>query len=109
MSARHRGFAASLGLTIAAVLSMVRMRAADLPPGLLLLDAIAVGPDIVAVGERGTILRSTDAGQSWRSATLPASATLTAVNFAPDAHHGWAVGHDALILTTGDGGHVWQK
>jgi photosystem II stability/assembly factor-like uncharacterized protein len=26
-----------------------------------------------------------------------------------DSHHGWAVGHDAVILKTTDGGNHWQK
>ncbi len=83
--------------------------AADVAPRMLLLDAANAGPAIIAVGERGTILQSRDAGRSWQSATVTGSATLTAVNFAPDAQHGWAVGHDALILATSDGGQSWQK
>jgi photosystem II stability/assembly factor-like uncharacterized protein len=78
---------------------------------MLLLDAALAGRDVVAVGERGTILRSTDSGLNWERAELPAgtSATLTGVAFAPDSRRGWAVGHDALILGTDDGGHTWSK
>ena len=79
------------------------------PPRMLLLDGAVVGHDLVAVGERGTILRSSDNGLSWESAAVAASAALTGVAFAPDARHGWAVGHDALILATTDAGRTWSK
>lgn len=78
------------------------------PPHLLLLDGAVVGADIIAVGERGTIVRSANNGQSWESATVSATATLTGVSFADDSQHGWAVGHDALVLVTTDAGHTWQ-
>jgi photosystem II stability/assembly factor-like uncharacterized protein len=75
----------------------------------LLLDGAVAGPVVVVVGERGTILRSGDHAQSWQPATSPALATLTGVCLAPDGRHGWAVGHDALILATSDGGLTWAK
>lgn len=85
--------------------------AASVAPRILLLDAALAGSDVVAVGERGTILRSADSGRTWEAAATPSdtAATLTGVAFAPDARHGWAVGHDALILATADGGRTWQK
>ncbi len=89
---------------------------AEPAPKMLLLAGALAGTDaIVAVGERGTILRSSDSAHTWQpAATVPAApfgptATLTGVTFAPDAQHGWAVGHDALILATTDAGHTWQK
>jgi len=72
----------------------------------LLLDAATAGQRLVAVGERGSILLSDDRGASWRAARTPTSATLTAVFFA-DSRHGWAVGHDAVILRSTDGGEIW--
>lgn len=74
----------------------------------LLLGVTAL-PDghLVAVGERGHVLVSTDAGASWRQSPAPAASTLTAVYFA-DAAHGWAVGHDETILQTDDGGRSWR-
>lgn len=85
--------------------------AAAASPRGLLLDGALAGDAVVAVGERGTILRSTDQARTWQPATLatPVTATLTGVSFAPDARHGWAVGHDALILVTSDGGATWQQ
>lgn len=72
----------------------------------LILDAVHAGPRFVAVGERGHVLASVD-GREWVQAEAPTRATLTAVAFA-DAEHGWAVGHDAVIITTADGGQNWS-
>ena len=72
----------------------------------LLLDGAAVGSRLVVVGERGHVLVSTDDGSSWTQAEVPTRALLTAVHM-HDEHTGWAVGHDAVILRTGDGGETW--
>lgn len=85
------------------------LTAAPVVPNMLLLDGTAVGSDLIAVGERGTILRSADHGRTWESVPAPGTATLTAVSFAPDGRHGWIVGHDALILATTDGGQTWRQ
>lgn len=76
---------------------------------MLLLDAALVGPDIIAVGERGAIFLSSDNARTWQTASSPTTATLTGVSFAPDATRGWAVGHDALILLSLDAGRTWQR
>jgi photosystem II stability/assembly factor-like uncharacterized protein len=44
---------------------------------------------------------------NWAQVEVPVRATLTSVTFA-DEMHGWAVGHDAVILHTADGGKTWQ-
>jgi photosystem II stability/assembly factor-like uncharacterized protein len=103
----------SLGAFVAAALALLTAttpptRATELAARTLLLDAALAGPAVVAVGERGTILRSPDNAQSWTAAKTPTVATLTGVSFA-DPEHGWAVGHDALILVTADGGVTWTK
>ncbi|WP_428607159.1 WD40/YVTN/BNR-like repeat-containing protein [Pseudomonas sp.] len=72
----------------------------------LLLDITQAGERLVAVGDRGHILYSDDAGRSWTQAKVPTRQLLTAIDFA-DAKHGWAVGHDALVLATTDGGESW--
>jgi photosystem II stability/assembly factor-like uncharacterized protein len=73
----------------------------------LLLDITIVNQStLVAVGERGHILLSHD-GEVWQQAKVPVQATLTAVYFF-DENRGWAVGHDATILATKDGGLTWQ-
>lgn len=85
------------------------MHAETIAPRELLLGGAVAGSDVIVVGERGTILRSSDNARTWQRVAAPASATLTAVDFAPDAQHGWAVGHDALILASADGGRSWTK
>ncbi|ASP49570.1 WD40/YVTN/BNR-like repeat-containing protein [Cognaticolwellia beringensis] len=73
----------------------------------LLLDITKINEStLVAVGERGHILVSTD-GVQWQQAKVPLQVTLTAVYFI-DELNGWAVGHDATILSSKDGGRSWQ-
>lgn len=78
-------------------------------PRQLLLDVARLPDALVAVGERGAIFRSGNEGADWQPATVNATATLTAVDFASDGKNGWAVGHDALILATSDGGRTWRE
>ena len=74
----------------------------------LLLDLANAGPRLVAVGERGHVLLSDDAGRHWIQTRTPTQALLTGVCFA-DARHGIAVGHDEIILASADGGYSWQR
>ncbi|MFQ5528162.1 MAG: WD40/YVTN/BNR-like repeat-containing protein [Thermoanaerobaculia bacterium] len=74
----------------------------------LLLDGASADGLLVAVGERGHILHSRDNGATWTQAALvPTRAALTAV-YLHDNQLGWAVGHDATILRTDDGGVTWE-
>jgi len=73
----------------------------------LFLDIAAAGDRLVAVGERGHILYSNDAGDSWTQTEVPTSAMLTRVFFISD-QRGWAVGHDGNVLTSNDGGISWE-
>jgi photosystem II stability/assembly factor-like uncharacterized protein len=84
--------------------------AADQPPAArgLLLDAVLNGHAILAVGERGAIIRSVDSGETWEALASPTHATLTGVTFATSMS-GWAVGHDGVILHTRDGGETWSE
>lgn len=75
---------------------------------LLLVDARRAGARIVAVGDRGYIVLSDDDGATWRRARAPEAPLLTAVAF-EDAKRGLAVGHDATVLATEDGGESWSK
>jgi photosystem II stability/assembly factor-like uncharacterized protein len=77
-----------------------------LAPRALLNGLARAGERIVAVGQRGHIIYSDDAGQSWHQAEAPVSSDLVAVNF-PTATDGWAVGHDGVVLHTKDGGQSW--
>ncbi len=95
----------------ATILAFTLAHAAPLAPRTLLLDVALSGNDIVAVGERGAIARSEDNGRTWETIASPARATLTGVAFATQAapRTGWAVGHDATIIGTADGGRTWTK
>ncbi|MBV8501897.1 MAG: glycosyl hydrolase [Paucibacter sp.] len=66
------------------------------------------GSGVVAVGQRGHILRSVDGGRRWTQSKVPTSSDLTAVQF-PDARTGFATGHDGVVLKSEDGGATWIK
>ncbi len=74
----------------------------------LLVGMATAGQRIVAVGERGIVLRSDERKANWSQAKVPVSVMLTAVTFA-DATRGWAVGHDGVILASTDGGASWLR
>ena len=61
-----------------------------------------------AYGQRGMIWYSNDGGLVWTRQTLPADTdTLNAIHFVT-ASTGWAVGDDAILVTT-NGGGLWTK
>jgi len=73
----------------------------------VLLDITKSGKTLVAVGERGHIIISTD-GETWQQAeVVPTRSTLTSVYSIGDRL--WAGGHDAVILTSGDAGETWSR
>lgn len=78
-----------------------------LGPRSVLLDAGFVGQDIVAVGERGFILRSNDGAHSWQQIESPVSVTLTGVQFFDD-QIGYVIGHGGSVLRTVNGGQDWE-
>lgn len=94
----------ALGATDAQTGSIESLKAAST----LLIDVTQAGSRLVAVGDHGHILYSDDQGRQWQQARVPTRQLLTAVYFV-DAQHGWAVGHDAQILASRDGGQTWQK
>ena len=61
------------------------------------------------VGNRNTLLETTDGGQTWaaKSLNLEKSYTLTSVSFADD--EGWVAGQPSLLLHTQDGGSTWEQ
>ncbi|MFJ4457160.1 WD40/YVTN/BNR-like repeat-containing protein [Pseudomonas sp. NPDC089392] len=69
-----------------------------------------LGPRVLAVGERGSILFSDDQGVSWQQAVVEPQrqVALTAV-VALDAQRLLAVGHDGWILRSDDGGRLWRE
>lgn len=83
------------------------------------LNAVtAVNPDrLVAVGDRGLILASTDGGRSWQTQASQTSLNLYSVAFF-DEQRGVAVGGTVqplsqssvgIVLLTSDGGKSWQS
>ncbi len=77
-----------------------------LAPRSILLGVAESSGGFVAVGERGHILHSAD-GSKWTQVEVPVRAMLTGLTFAtPET--GWAVGYDATILKTTDGGRTWK-
>ena len=74
----------------------------------LLLDVAEIGSRLVAVGEYGHIIYSDDRGENWIQAkAVPTRNTITSLTFLDDKT-GFAVGHDATILKTEDGGENWS-
>lgn len=70
-----------------------------------LIGITEAGGKLVAVGDRGHILSSTD-GKAWQQVPSPADVMLNRVRFRDDKT-GFALGHDAAILATRDGGATW--
>ncbi|MBB1267936.1 YCF48-related protein [Shewanella sp. SR44-3] len=70
----------------------------------LLLDLANVGDKLIAVGQKGHVLVYDN---TWTQVPTPVLSQLTKVFFL-DAKLGWAVGHDASIIHTQDGGLTWQ-
>jgi len=73
----------------------------------LLLDISLADERLVAAGEHGIVLYSDDNGNHWQQAAVPTTRMLTSIHFV-DGRHGWAVGHDGLILVSNDGGENWR-
>lgn len=66
---------------------------------------------LVAGGELGKLLFSTDQGKDWTMAavTPDRQALITQIVIAQDGLRGLAVGHEGWILRTTDGGMSWQE
>lgn len=74
----------------------------------VMLSVVNVDQRLIAAGERGIVLVSSDGGQTWQQGQVPVAVTLTAMSFV-DANTGWAVGHGGVILATRDGGLTWVR
>lgn len=61
-----------------------------------------------SVGTIGTILKTSDGGNTWTKQTSGTSRTLTCVFFT-DASNGWVAGDSGTVLRTTDGGSNWYK
>lgn len=74
----------------------------------MMIDLVNSGEALYAVGDRGEILVSRDGGRSWTQQATPTRSMLTAIWFATP-QLGWAVGHDAVIMRTENGGETWCR
>ena len=61
------------------------------------------------VGAGGTILRTTDGGETWQSVNSGVDADLVDVKFMADGETGFAVGQSGTLLTSFDGGATWTS
>lgn len=68
-------------------------------------DVAVAGERLVAVGANGIVITSTDS-VTWTQSPTPVDVLLNAVFFASE-REGWAVGHDATVIHTADGGLSW--
>lgn len=77
----------------------------------LLLDAAWVdhSEELIAVGERGATLRCAGSEDNWQLTPSGIISTINCISFAPLSRKGWAAGHDAVIITTDDGGKTWSR
>lgn len=78
------------------------------PLGLLGLKFLADGQRGWAVGWEGTILATSDGGQSWQPQASDTNVVLGDVTVLEDGQRGWAVGNKGTILATRDGGLSWE-
>lgn len=78
------------------------------PNRIYLMDVEKAGDRLVAVGERGFVLISDDAGKSWKAVGTPVVRALTGVAFNGDKL-GVAVGHGGSLVRTEDGGDSWTE
>lgn len=81
-----------------------------------LLDVCSVGSFCAAVGERGAVCLSSDAGETWETLAVPFECRLTSVCFLTN-RVGWLGGRRdvsgrpagaAVLLETRDGGATWR-
>jgi len=73
----------------------------------LFLDVINNRARLIAVGEHGRILLSSDNGVSWAPVQSKVDVTLTCIYFLND-QIGWIAGYDGVVLKTQNGGLSWQ-
>ena len=62
----------------------------------------------IAIGNNGTIIKTSDGGSSWNTLSSGTSINLNALHFV-NSKIGWAVGRDRTILKTINGGETWTQ
>jgi len=61
-----------------------------------------------AVGDKGTILKTSNGGAVWNALTSGISSTINTVFFI-DSKNGWCGGQSGVLLRTRNGGVSWEK
>jgi len=70
-------------------------------------DVYAITPDIVVVvGANGTIIKTTDGGETWQQKDSGTTENLRKVQF-PIQDIGYVVGDSGIVLKTTDSGETW--
>lgn len=106
----------SLSVIIASVFAFSHRESVPLADSRLPVDSMNItdlipsDAGILAAGELGHILLSTDEGKSWQATNIDNKrhALITRMAF-KDGKNGLAVGHEGWILRTEDGGKNWQE
>ena len=112
-----------IGLTMAALMALAAVQAfAPRETPALAVTRLAVEKlhlntlarstgGLIAAGELGTLLYSTNQGKEWQRGALPVhrQALINQISFSRDGLTGMAVGHEGWILRTSDGGLSWQE
>jgi photosystem II stability/assembly factor-like uncharacterized protein len=106
MAPRHKHNARRRCAALVAVCMGAAWPAAAAPP--LLLSLARTGAVVLAVGDHGTILRSSDGGIHFTPCNSPTQATLTRVALQPSGL-AFATGFDATILRSTDFGAHWLR
>jgi photosystem II stability/assembly factor-like uncharacterized protein len=106
-----RGAGVALVLVVVALLSA--QARAPAPSGIVvkaaksvLFDLARFDGKLVAVGERGLVMESTDEGRSWSDTLTSTNRTLNSVLYVGDKI-GIAAGHGGTLLRTEDDGTTW--
>lgn len=66
----------------------------------------ANGKTLVAAGEKGRLLRSLDAGATWKQESLPVSASMRVILFTRKGEL-WVAGDSAQLFHSKDNGETW--
>jgi len=85
---------------------VIKSQAALLVEKAPIIAFAATTKSIVAVGSYGHVLIN-EGNDTWQQKIVPTDTLLTGVSFYGDTL-GWAVGHDATIIHTQDGGLTWD-
>ncbi len=78
-----------------------------LPQGIAVNAMTFVGGQGWFVGAQGSVLTSSDLGQTFVTLHTPTQSDLYAIAMLPDGATGWAVGDAGTILHTTNGGQTW--